>query len=863
MPLSNALKVDFSNGEIAPAAHGRYDLSYYKSSVGWMQNFIAYPYGSARFRTGTRYVNNTRRNKKAWFIPFQFNDSQSYLIEATDQYFRFYKDGGLITLTPAAITGITQANPAVITSASHGLSVGDEVIITGVVGMVQINNRSLLVGSVTTNTFTVTDQSGTNLNSTGFSAYASGGTLAKVYELKTPYLETDLAELQFTQNADTMYIAHQNYEPRKLTRSGHSNWSLATYTRTFTTTDPFGDVSTKTITGITQANPAVVTAAGHGFTTGDQVCIRDVVGMTQVNLEHYKIVVIGANTFSLQTLAGAAVDSTSYGAYTSGGKAEKYGATNYPRAVTFTDNARLIFAGTKAKPETFFVSKAPTSTTTNYDDFTTGTADTDGMQFTLAPVRGKVDAIQWLTNSDKFILAGTFGTVRRIYGSSQEEPITPTSINAKAVNTYGAKLTRPVTAGNSIFYIQRGGKVLRSFEYDYTVDGYVSEDRNIISKHITNRGLAQIVIQQGDPDIIWAVRTDGVLVGMSYNAKEQKAGWHRQVFTDGKVLTVGVMPREDNYDQLWVVVERVINGVTARYVEYFTDYVIDNDPLEYYREAATETADIDLFNNDLYESKKQEVYVDASLSYDGTYVTTLTPAAGCTTVGTTNVTFTAGAATFDATMVGRELWKNYDIAGGGGGRALITGYTSSTVVQCTILKAFNSATAMAASGWRLTTNTITGLHHLEGMSVQIQTDGAVVDTTITPKTVSGGAVVLDSQASVIHIGIFQRGIIASLPLDQGGATGPAVNKQKNIRSIAMRFVASGGTKYGMTPYELETFRFREGDSVIDRPAPLLTGLVEQHYPDSWDQDKHFYIVQELPLPCQVIGVDTYSETSDD
>lgn len=74
-----------------------------------------------------------------------------------------------------------------------------------------------------------------------------------------------------------------------------------------------------TITGATQANPCVITATAHGFRTGITVTITGVGGMTQLNGNTYTITVINANSFSLD-----GVNSTGYGAYTSGGTATAY-----------------------------------------------------------------------------------------------------------------------------------------------------------------------------------------------------------------------------------------------------------------------------------------------------------------------------------------------------------------------------------------------------------------------------------------------------------------------------------------------------------------------------------------------------------
>lgn len=77
----------------------------------------------------------------------------------------------------------------------------------------------------------------------------------------------------------------------------------------------------KTITGVTQANPGVVTSASHGFTNGDVVYIDGVVGMTELNGNTYTVANADTNTFEL-----SGVDTTGYTAYTSGGTATKDGA---------------------------------------------------------------------------------------------------------------------------------------------------------------------------------------------------------------------------------------------------------------------------------------------------------------------------------------------------------------------------------------------------------------------------------------------------------------------------------------------------------------------------------------------------------
>ena len=74
---------------------------------------------------------------------------------------------------PQAITAITHANPAVVTSATHGYADGDVVTITGVVGMTELNGKTFIIDVLTPNTFELYDT-----DSSGYGTYVSGGALS-------------------------------------------------------------------------------------------------------------------------------------------------------------------------------------------------------------------------------------------------------------------------------------------------------------------------------------------------------------------------------------------------------------------------------------------------------------------------------------------------------------------------------------------------------------------------------------------------------------------------------------------------------------------------------------------------------------
>ena len=92
----------------------------------------------------------------------------------------------LVDGTTKTITGATAANPVVITSNGHGLNNGNKIVISGVVGMTELNTNTYYVQNATTNTFSLSSNtdpaSTTDVNGSAFTAYTSGGTITP----KTP-----------------------------------------------------------------------------------------------------------------------------------------------------------------------------------------------------------------------------------------------------------------------------------------------------------------------------------------------------------------------------------------------------------------------------------------------------------------------------------------------------------------------------------------------------------------------------------------------------------------------------------------------------------------------------------------------------
>ena len=840
---------DFSAGEISPKTYGRFDLAAYYNGARRVENFITQVTGPANFRTGTTFAAKTRQNQAARLYTFQIDDDTSFILEFTNLKVRFYRNNGRIQLTGQDITGISQANPAVVTySGTDTYANGDSVYISGVVGMTEVNGLEFVVANVDTgaNTFELT-----GVDSSAYTAYSSGGTVEEILEVTTPFATADLFELKFAQNGSDLYIAHPTYNPQKLTYTSTTSWAIAAHS-------PIKRVysDSQVITGITKASPAVVTYAGADtYSNGDIILITAVVGMTQVNDKEFTVANVntGANTFEL-----SGIDSTGYTTYSSGGLIQEITDTamdflatdEYPAAVGFYEQ-RLVYAGSNNQPNTMFFSKSG-----EVDDFTQGTEVDEGISYTITGA----NKIIWLNGTNRFLAVGTQNDVYQVTGGI-DDVVTPTSISIRPTNSFGVADMMPIGRGSQIFYSQNNRLIVRSFEYDFQADSYVPVDRNTIADHITNSGILQLDYQEGRPNILWAVKTNGELVGMTVEDAETVSGWHRHK-TDGIYTSIAVTPRSVQYDQLWACVKRTIEGVDSYYIEYF------EDPVDYPRFedfiTGDKSSDDEIYRNMLFEAQKNYIHVDSALSYYGdTGAVTMTPASGAVAVGS-SVTFTAGGSFFTAGMVDREIWRK-SVTGAEGGRARITAYTSGTEVTCEILEAFDSVSAIPAGEWFLTTDTVTGLDHLEGEEVTICVDGGQHPVA----TVSGGSVTLDRQASVVHAGLKFTGYLETNELEGGGVSGPSQTKVKSVTDIGVRLLDTLYAKVGTSYYNLEQIEMRKASMKMDRPPELFTGDIKKKYANhvndpndgGWGRSKRVIISQDQPFPCNVQLIIPYISVS--
>lgn len=229
-------------GELGPGLDARTDLAKYYNGATVMSNAIALPQGGAIKRPGGEWI--AKAKGPCCLLPFSFSATDSMIIEAGDEYMRFFKDSDRVMCDSVSIVGITlvSGNPVSIEATTHLLTTGDLVRFTGVVGTHQLNYLGL------NNEYTVTRTDADNFTLDGtdsddFDAWSSGGSVAAVYEITTPWSETEVYDIHITPVADVVRIVHEDYLPRKLSRIADNSWTIETIEPS---TGPFLDANTTT-----------------------------------------------------------------------------------------------------------------------------------------------------------------------------------------------------------------------------------------------------------------------------------------------------------------------------------------------------------------------------------------------------------------------------------------------------------------------------------------------------------------------------------------------------------------------------------------------------------------------------------------
>lgn len=808
----------FAAGEIAPSLYARVDNARYASALRTCRNFMVMRHGGVTNRPGTVYIASTRDNNTVVrLIPFVFNADQTYVLEFGDGYIRFFQDAAQITVSGVAAWDIGAA-----------YVVGDLVVSNGV------------------NFYCILDHTGHAPNTPSNTWwYAMTGS---IFEIPTPYAAADLAELQFVQSADVITIVHPNYAPRELSRFGNTDWILsvivfgasqANVTALSNDGGIPGAIGTSwSVTAISlsgEESTGTATSTSDTPSTGSPVNLSWTAAADAVEYRIYRefdttgtlgtglIGIVTGTTFAdaadIPDVGSPPIDPNLF-----------QSTGNYPSAVTYSQQRR-IFANTDNAPETVWSSRIG-----SFNNFMTRfpVQDDDPVNFTL--VGKQVNEIRHLLELRQ-LLALTVGSEWAINGD-QSGVLTPSDINAKQQTYNGASVLSPLNVNGSALYVQARGSVVRDIAFNYELDAYNGNDITIFSSHLFERfTLVDWAYQQVPNSVVWAVRDDGTVLGLTYIREQQMLAWHRHDF-GGTVENVCVVP-DGNEDAVYFVIKRTINGADYRYIEKMDTRQID---------------DI-----------KDAIFLDSALSYDGRNdgATTMTLSGGTDWDYQEDLILTASASTFVAGDVGNEI--HLTLADDTVLRLRIRSYSDATHVTVRPNRDVPvSIRAIATADWARAVDVLSGLDHLEGETVSVFADGYVVanpnNDSYQVQTVSGGSITLDKPYAVIHVGLPIVADIETLDMDSNqGET--VIDKKKLITKVSLYLEASRGVFVGaqapddddVDPLEnLVELKIRSEEN-YDEPVALKTGPVDINIKGEWNSHGRIFIRQVDPLPLSILA----------
>jgi hypothetical protein len=632
------------------------------------------------------------------------------------------------------------------------------------------------------------------------------------YEIVSPYLTAELFDIKFAQSADVMYITHPNHQTRKLSRTGHTAWTL---TAVEFTNGPFLD-SNITTTTFTPASAAVgtgvnVTASAiTGINSDSGFQTTDVGRQIRIGVGYAIITARTSTTVVVVTITTAIANTTANADWSLGSFST---TTGFPSCVSFFEQ-RLVFAGTINNPQTVYFSKS--GDYESMDANIGGTiADDDAIIYTIAS--NQVNAIRFMT-STRTLIIGTAGGEFTVSGGGDNNAVTPTNILIKKQSNHGAANVNAVSVGNATLFLQRAKRKIRELAYNFDVDGYQAPDLTILAEHITESGIIEMAYQEEPLAILWCVRTDGELIALTYQREQEVVAWHRHilggVFGTGNAVveSVAVIPTDDSEYELYMIVKRTIDGATARYVEYLHTFNFDE----------TDNTSFNFLDSQLGLSKSQ---------------TTLT--AGINATDTTiPVASVSGLSASGKIKIGGE----------------IIAYAAISVLDltgCTRGQNITTATSHTSGDTvKEVVNIIAGLDHLEGQTVSILVDGATHPT----KVVASNQITLDRFGTDVKVGLQYTSILKTMRIDAGSQDGTSQGKTKRIYEVTARLYETVGVEVGPDLNNMERIPFRTSANPMDQGIPPFTGDKQVEFRGNYDTDGFMMVRQTQPLPLTLLSL---------
>jgi len=531
----------WNGGELSPLMVGRVDTAIYQIAAETMQNFVPCIEGPMQKCPGTERIRGAAPTA-AWMLRFVFNLTQAYALECSEKVIRFYTNGGRIEAGPGA-----------------------------------------------------------------------------PYEVDVPYAAADWPRVSTQQRFDRLYMAHRSGPPAALTRTGATTFVYAPLTLVNgpfgdSNTDKARSV---TVSGdLTEGGSVDIVSTAPIFRDGHSGAPFQIEAVDFSNVQAWSVGVDKITPGTLRRSDGkvySAVEGTRTGtiAPTHEEGAEwdgdavgkdvnekgpygvkwayvhdRFGIVRLTEIVSATEAKGVVvravpgslatvpswrwahgaFSAAEGWPDLVFIRDERLCFYKGFDRYASVVGDYLNFQaytstgFTAADLafRYTIDAENvplWVRADRDGEVIGTANREYAIVPINAQAGVAGGNIKSVKQSAYGCWPVWPVEPGTTVVYVQRGGKQLREAAYDFGSDRYQSANINRWARHIGKPGIVQLGHQALPEELLFAVRSDGVLVFRSYDPEQEVKGFARRVLASGgRVLSAVSIPSPDGtLDEIWAL----------------------------------------------------------------------------------------------------------------------------------------------------------------------------------------------------------------------------------------------------------------------------------------------------------------------
>ena len=850
--MSTVIQRNFSGGEVSENIYGRSDSKVYANGLKTCRNFVVFKQGGVRARQGTTFISS--EGSKSILVPFVYSNRLAYVLVFRENLIRVYKDDVLVhtvtTTYPQSVLDelrfshrnnrivITHRDykPRVLTRVSDtdwnisdyrftpeisrptNLSLpantpdDNNVVRYQVTAIMEDTYEESLVGVSLRDNYTVsaiswpadslddvvlTIDSGETLENDFFRV---GETIiVKLVNTET-YVEGKIKSFTLNgSNVETITLSRESFDVDiPLGNQGYGGSALQPNYVGVNARDPFIEgnpnieLAWDNVEGAIQYNVYKEVNGVFGF-----------IGIVQKE----RFIDTGQPITESDT---APIERNPF-----------FGSNNYP-SVSEYNNQRLFFANTNNNVEIIESSRVG-----QYNNFTFSSPITDDSSLSLTAEGSRTNDIQSLVGLNN-ILAFTSSGVLSLNGNNNL--LSPFNVNISQHSYHGSSSLRPLLVGHRAIYEQVTGGVVRDIGFNESVNGYSGNDISIYASHLLEGHSIVSWDYQESPDyIVWIVRSDGVLLGITYLPEQEMIAWHKHDVS-GLVESVCVIPNGMNRE-LYLSVNRDGNRM------------------------------IEKLSNNRYDDIEEYIGVDSSYTYNGTQTTRI------------RVQRSGQKYTIEGVDTGNTI-GHYDFVSSDIGKRVnvfstetyiyeIESVSSSNVATCIPIGTVSSLDDYQINDWSFSVNELSNLNHLEGKKVSVVANGFVIsnpnDSKYKEITVSSGSITLDNHYDLIHVGLPITCDIETLQVE--ASQGTVLNRNKNIQHATIKVVDSGilYVKTGEPPEtdsvsDLLPIKFFDRESASSKTPLLYSGDYSVTTKSIWGQNGNIFIRKSDPLPSTILSI---------